>query len=180
MIRKISWKLDEDPTWFISGLNLELGGCWGFLNGDLTDRVIFHIIDHDWEDILKVWWRSDMIYLRKSFSQGGWVGRWVGWWGGIYLSLSMGLSRSIDKICLLAIKFKMHISLHAQAEKKYCWTGLTHPPRYHSLFTPPFSFVENPWLISPSAHLSTTYDWGRAKDFWFCFIVDTTCTQYAF
>ena len=56
------------------------GGWWGFLIGDLEDGVIYDIIDHvyiyDWEDILKVWWRSDMIWLRKSFSLG-WVGCWV-------------------------------------------------------------------------------------------------------
>ena len=48
MIRKISLKCDEDPTWFKSGLNLRLGGHWGFLTGDLEDGVIFDIIDLLW------------------------------------------------------------------------------------------------------------------------------------
>ena len=42
----MSWKFDEDPTWFRSGLNLGIQGLSGFLTGDLREGVIFDIIDH--------------------------------------------------------------------------------------------------------------------------------------
>ena len=83
MIGKISWKFDEDPTWFRSGLHLGLGGHWRFLTGDLKDEVIFDIMDCvDWllRRYYKVWWRSDKIWLIKKFVLGMGGGVWrLGW-----------------------------------------------------------------------------------------------------
>ena len=55
-------------------LHFGFRGGWGFLTGDLEDRVIFDIINQDdQEDILKVSWRSDMIYIWIKF------GTWRTW-----------------------------------------------------------------------------------------------------
>ena len=90
MIRNIAWKFDEDLTWFWSGLNLRLGGWWGFLTRDLEDGVI-----SDMEDILRVWWRSIMIKQRKSYSLVGLVG--LGWLVGLVFVKYKDLFNPIKK-----------------------------------------------------------------------------------
>ena len=91
--RKISWKFDEDLTWFRSGLNLGLGGSWGFLTGELEDGVIFDIIGLVGRMIWKISWKFDegsvMIKMRNSLSRDG-VGLVF-----LLLSLRISLSQSI-------------------------------------------------------------------------------------
>ena len=82
----MSWKFDEDPTLFRSGLILGLGGRLGFLPGDLKEGVIFEIIYHvgRWlgrypESLMKTWHymaENDLVPIGGGSMGGG---------GGVFL-----------------------------------------------------------------------------------------------
>ena len=121
MIRKISWKFDENPTWFQSGLNLGLGGRWGFLTGDLKDGVIFDNIDHAcrWygkytESLMKI--RHD--YAGKKFIRG------MGWGWVVFFVKFKDWFKPIKNVVLSKCHFEPMLVLANVVLSKWCFAQM--------------------------------------------------------
>ena len=103
----LSSKFHKDQSWFINdisivwymrstfGLYSGIGRHWGFLTGDLTDRINFDIMDHvsRWLGITAESLMKIRHYLAKKKSVPSWcVGARS--WFGFSLNLKIGLSRT--------------------------------------------------------------------------------------